>query len=261
MDNDRAMRESGFDTSARFGPFNAKILDFNPICLNTLLAQMEAELGELYGLLQPSSVTQAKKLERQGARWKARASQRAHLIRRYNWDEEDGLFYDYDFVRGERRRYVFGTTFLPLWTGLASETEAARVVLRGLKALEVPGGLATSDEERGDQWDKPYAWAPLQMFGVEGMRRYGFEEEADRVGCKFGSMVLKTWLATGEIWEKYDAVRRDEHVDLKFGYPTNEIGFGWTNGQFGFRFCLMSEGWIVFERKYWDQETFFPFFV
>ncbi|EGG12600.1 family 37 glycoside hydrolase [Melampsora larici-populina 98AG31] len=78
----------------------------------------------------------------------------------------------------------------------------------------------------------PYAWAPLQFFAVDGMRRYGYSEEADRLSINFGSMVLKTFLNTGEVWEKYDGVQRDETVKLKYGYPTNEIGFGWTNAVF-----------------------------
>lgn len=231
MDSDRAMRESGFDTSSRFGPFNAKILDFNPVCLNALLVQMETDLAELYLMVEPRSPTEQKSLTDQSQQWAARAQDRKRLMNLYNWDEEDGLFYDYDFIRKERRKYKFGTTFVPLWTGVATPAQAARVVKTGLGALEVRGGLATSDQNVGCQWDMPYAWAPLQLFAVEGMYRYGFVEEAERLAVNFGSMVLETWLRTGEMWEKYNAVKRDESVELQYGYPTNEVGFGWTNGQ------------------------------
>jgi alpha,alpha-trehalase len=36
------------------------------------------------------------------------------------------------------------------------------------------------------------------------------------------------------IVEKYDVVRRDSEIsqDIKFGYETNVVGFGWTNAAF-----------------------------
>jgi alpha,alpha-trehalase len=37
---DRSMRESGFDPSNRFGPFNADIIHYNPVCLNSLLCSL-----------------------------------------------------------------------------------------------------------------------------------------------------------------------------------------------------------------------------
>jgi alpha,alpha-trehalase len=44
---DRSMRESGFDPSARFGPFNADIVAYNPVCLNSLMDVMEKEMAEI----------------------------------------------------------------------------------------------------------------------------------------------------------------------------------------------------------------------
>ncbi|OAV98453.1 hypothetical protein PTTG_05517 [Puccinia triticina 1-1 BBBD Race 1] len=232
MDNDRAMRESGFDTSSRFGPFNSKILDFNPVCLNSLLYLMEKEIGELYEKLEPWKRMSEAGLSLRRSEWKSRATKRRALVQRYNWDETQGLFFDYDFVKQARREYVFGTTFLPLWTGLADPEQARRVAEKGVAALEIPGGLSTSATVVGDQWDKPYVWAPLQLFAVDGLRKYGFDIPADRLAANFASMVLKTWRSSGQLWEKYDGVKRNQSVELKFGYPTNETGFGWTNALF-----------------------------
>ncbi|KAA1096660.1 hypothetical protein PGT21_024476 [Puccinia graminis f. sp. tritici] len=232
MDNDRAMRESGFDTSRRFGPFNAKILDFNPVCLNSLLYLMEKEMSELYGELKPWRRMSETELVRRRMEYLRLARERRVLIQRYNWDEERGLYFDYDYVSQARREYVFGTTFLPLWTGLADQAQARRVAERGLEALEIPGGLSTSATVVGDQWDKPYVWAPLQLFAVDGLRRYGLHTPANRLAANFASMVLKSWIVSGQLWEKYDGIKRDQSVDLKFGYPTNEPGFGWTNALF-----------------------------
>ena len=42
------------------------------------------------------------------------------------WDDRDGLYYDYNFVRQTAcGSYPFLTTFYPLWAGIASKEQAA----------------------------------------------------------------------------------------------------------------------------------------
>ena len=149
------------------------------------------------------------------------------------WNEHDGLYEDYDFTRRRTRRYPFLTTFYPLWVGIASSEQAARVVAN-LPLFERAGGLQTSTTTSGDQWDAPFGWAPLQLIAVEGLRRYGYGAEADRISNKFLAMVLAWYRSKGMILEKYDVVRRSIEVDreIRFGYHSNEAGFGWTNAVF-----------------------------
>jgi alpha,alpha-trehalase len=219
---DRSMRESGFDPSNRFGPFNIDIVHYNPVCLNSLLYRMETDIAEILDTIGRGGESGA---------WRIKASDRAARVNRLMWDAQDELFYDYDFVRKRIRRYPFLTTFYPLWAGLASKAQAAGVV-RNLKKFERPGGLETSTFESGNQWDAPFGWAPLQFLAVEGLRRYGFGEDADRISREFVSMVDEEFRKTGIIVEKYDVVRRGAEVSaaIRFGYHTNEPGFGWTNG-------------------------------
>ena len=96
------------------------------------------------------------------------------------WDEKDGLYYDYNFARKEVRRYPFVTTFYPLWVGAADSRQAARIVAN-LKRFERPGGLLTSTNVSGNQWDAPFGWAPTEMIAIQGLRRYGYGKEADRL--------------------------------------------------------------------------------
>ena len=218
---DRSMRESGFDPSNRFGPFNIDIVHYNPVCLNTLLYLMETQTAEILKILAKDSEAKP---------WLDRAAKRAARINELTWDEKDGLYYDYNFERRRVRHYPFLTTFFPLWAGIASKEQAARV-LSNLPKFEQPGGLETSTFVSGNQWDAPYAWAPLEMIAVEGMRRYGYNTDADRVSKEFLSLVQEAYQQDGVIVEKYDAVRRATSVSgsIRFGYRTNEPGFGWTN--------------------------------
>ncbi|MGC2287576.1 MAG: trehalase family glycosidase [Candidatus Acidiferrum sp.] len=219
---DRAMRESGFDISFRFGPYGAATHHFAPVCLNSLLYKTEKDLEQM-------SATLGRKEESE--RWHERAEQRKADIQKYLWDSERGLFFDYDFEREVRSTYDYVTTFYPLWAGIATP-EQARAVVQHLAIFERPGGLVMSPYETGGQWDYPYAWAPNQLMADEGMRRYGFDEDADRVSYNFLSMVMENFQRDGTIREKYDAVKRSSETQVTAGYHVNIVGFGWTNGVF-----------------------------
>jgi alpha,alpha-trehalase len=170
---------------------------------------------------------------REARTWEARARRRAERVNRLLWDEGEGLYLDYNFVRAERRNYPFVTTFYPLWAGLATPRQAARVAAN-LPLFERGGGLLTSTNVSGSQWDAPFGWAPMQLIAVEGLRRYGYAREAERLSVNFLSLVLKEFVEHRVIVEKYDVVRRDSQVEagLRFGYASNEVGFGWTNAAF-----------------------------
>jgi alpha,alpha-trehalase len=72
------------------------------------------------------------------------------------------------------------------------------------------------------------------MIAVEGLRRYGYNAEANRISREWLSLVLEQYQQSGIIVEKYDVVRRTSRVsgEIHFGYSSNEAGFGWTNGVF-----------------------------
>jgi len=96
--------------------------------------------------------------------------------------------------------------------GLASKAQAA-AVRANLKLFEAPGGLLTSTRVTGNQWDAPFGWAPLQMIPADGLRRYGFDADADRVSRKFLALVTKEFEEHGTIKEKYDVQRRESDVE------------------------------------------------
>jgi alpha,alpha-trehalase len=221
---DRSMRESGFDPSARFGPFNVDVVQYNPVCLNSLLYVMEKDMAEILEIVGRGAEADT---------WRTRAAKRAHLVNQLMWDAQDGLYYDYNFAQARIRRYPFLTTFYPLWAGIASRHQAERV-RRALGKFERPGGLRTSTNRSGDQWDAPFGWAPLELIAVDGLRRYGYNEDANRIAGKFLGMVHQEFHRTGTIVEKYDVERSaaDIQGEVRYGYSSNEVGFGWTNGVF-----------------------------
>src|SRR5580704_16020710 len=219
---DRAMRESGFDISFRFGPYGAATHHYAPVCLNSLLYKTEKDLEQISAALGHKDESE---------KWRQRAELRKADVQKYLWDSDRGLFFDYDFEKQARSTYEYVTTFYPLWAGIATP-EQARAVVQHVGRFEQPGGLVMSPYETGGQWDFPYAWAPNQLMAIEGMRRNGFNEDANRLSYKFLSMVMENFRRDGTIREKYDAVKRSSETQVTAGYHVNIVGFGWTNGVF-----------------------------
>jgi alpha,alpha-trehalase len=217
---DRAMRESGFDTSFRFGPFSGSTDQYAPVCLNSLLYKYERDMAHLAMLLGRGS---------EAATWNKRAEARKTAINSLLWNPKTGMFYDYNFVEQRQSNYNYATAFYPLWAGLATQEQAAALRLH-LPLLERAGGLATSDFDSGTQWDLPFGWAPTTWLTVKGLARYGFTSDATRIATNFSQTVLENFLRDGTIREKYNVVSGTANVDVATGYKSNVIGFGWTNG-------------------------------
>lgn len=221
---DRSMRESGFDPSNRFGPFNLDIIHYDPVCLNSLLYIMEMQTADILDKLGRDA---------DAPKWRDMARARGEKVNQLMWSAPDGLYFDYDFKTKRVRKYPFLTTFYPLWAGFATKEQAAAVE-ENLPRFEKAGGLETSTNVSGNQWDAPFGWAPLQMIAVEGLRRYGYNEDANRIAVKFLSTVRHDYLRKGYIVEKYEVVHpnADVSAQIHFGYSTNVAGFGWTNAVF-----------------------------
>ena len=219
---DRAMRESGFDISFRFGPYGAATHHYAPVCLNSLLYKTEKDLQKISEIL---------KHKEDAERWEQRAQQRRERIQKYLWDAHRGMFFDYNLDTSARSTYEYITTFYPLWAGIATQ-EQAEAVRHNLEVFERPGGLAMSNRDNAVQWDYPYGWAPTQLLAIEGLRRYGYDKDADRASYEFLSTVAENFRRDGTIREKYNVATRSSEAHVAAGYQQNVVGFGWTNGAF-----------------------------
>lgn len=219
---DRSMRESGFDVSFRFGAFGSATHHYAPVCLNSLLYKTEKDLEQISHWLGRTDDAE---------KWSKRAEQRKKLITKYLWNEKQGIFFDFNFTTKQMSDYKYASTFYPLWAGLATP-EQARAILSNLKAFEQAGGVPMSTTDTGAQWDLPYGWGNIEMVVIGGLRRYGFNSDADRVSYEFLSTVAENFRRDGEIREKYNVVTKSSEAHAELGYQMNVVGFGWTNAAF-----------------------------
>ena len=259
--HDRAVRESGHDTSYRV---ERKCADLATIDLQSLLFKYERDIGELIRdefddeleltdefRLDTSHGAEAgrlvSKLQR-SAEWFERAAFRKKQVDAYCWNEGKGLYYDYNLRKGEQSLYESVTSFWTMWSGMASPNQAARMMRLSLRKFEVTGGLVTGTEEsRGPvslsrpnrQWDYPYAWPPHQMLAWEGLKRYGYMDDARRLAYRWLYMITTAFVNfNGLVPEKFDAVALSHLVNAEYGNQGTQFayvpreGFGWTNASF-----------------------------
>ncbi len=217
---DRAMRESGFDTNAHFGPFGGSTHHYADVSLNSLLYRYERDLHDF--ALQLGKAGDAE-------RWTKAAEARKAAMDKYLWRPELGMYRDYDFVAGKPSPYPYVTTFYPLWAGAASK-EQADGVRQSLPVFERKGGLSMDNRPAGVQWGAPFGWAPTNWLAVSGLDAYGFHDDARRIAGKFMATVDQGLADDGTIREKYNMVLGNAEVKVSAGYSENVIGFGWTNG-------------------------------
>jgi alpha,alpha-trehalase len=218
-EGDRAMRESGFDPSFRFGPFDGATGHYAPVCLNSLLYRYEKDLEHFAHLLANPQ---------DAVRWNHRAKARDVAMQRYLWRPKDGVFADYDFVHAKTSTYAYISSLYPLWAGVATREEATQVVAK-LNLFERPGGLSMSNYNSGMQWDEPFGWAPTNWMGVAGLEAMGFRKEAQRIAHNFDATIDEGFARDGTIVEKYNVLAGNSNVQVSTGYKVNQIGFGWSN--------------------------------
>jgi alpha,alpha-trehalase len=216
---DRAMRESGFDTSFRFGPFSGSTQDYAPIGLNSLLYKYERDLAFITATLDDPA---------DAIVWSTTAGDRLQAINSLMWDDTSGLYYDYNLRTHQRSNYHYLTTYYALWAGVASPAKAARLAA-ALPLFDRPGGLSMSTFNSGEQWDEPFGWAPTNWLATMGLLRYGYVGDALKVSRQFTSTVAANYAHDGTIREKYNVADSSANVHVAAGYKQNVIGFGWTN--------------------------------
>ena len=222
--NIRATCESGWDFSSRWFADKKSLstvhtTDILPVDLNCLLYNLENTLAELYRLS-----GNKKKAET----YRLKAKERKNLILTLFWNEQTGFFYDYDFVRKKQTNVQTLAAVYPLYFNMATSEQADRVAENLKSNFLYPGGLVTTLNPTGQQWDAPNGWAPLQWMAVCGLEYYGKKKLASTIASRWMALNKKVFLATGKMMEKYNV----ENINLKAGggeYPSQD-GFGWTNG-------------------------------
>jgi len=248
--NDRALRESGHDTTHRF---NDRTTDFVSVDLNSLLYKYETDFADLIETQFGGKLPGVSGEPANAEFWRQQAFKRKAAMMGLMWDEKLGYFFDYDFVNHRRSTYISATGLWPLWANmfdtnnLKDRGRAKRVAAFACEKLEQFAGLSATAKESvasarthdSRQWDYPYGWAPHQMLAWQGFRNYGLDTDAGRLAYRWLYCIARNAHDyNGVIPEKYNVVTGSHdvfveygNVGTKFSYIAPE-GFGWMNASF-----------------------------
>ncbi|WP_405053585.1 alpha,alpha-trehalase TreF [Sphingobium sp. WCS2017Hpa-17] len=218
----RAGAESGWDFSSRWFAEGGSLESIRTpqiaaVDLNAYLYGMESAIVRLADALCDDAIAR---------RFDSASRRRRAAIHRWLW-HDDGYFTDFDLECAQLRPHLTAATLAPLFTGVATQAQAAAIARVTSERLLAPGGLRTTLVETGEQWDAPNGWAPLQWIAFVGLRRYGYRRLADRIAARWVGTVDAVFQRSGWIHEKYDVERCTGGGG---GEYAPQLGFGWTNG-------------------------------
>jgi alpha,alpha-trehalase len=222
--NLRSGAESGWDFSSRWFADEKTIAtiqttDIIPVDLNCLLYMMEINI---------SKAKKAIDFKNSAAVYLQKANKRKAAILKYCWDSKSGFFYDYNVVTKKQNMEITAAGLFPLFVKIATNAQANAVESTTKKYLLKDGGIVTTTQHTGQQWDAPNGWAPLQWVTVKGLRNYNKNETAKTIAQRWLALNEKVYAATGKMMEKYNV--EDLTKEAGGGEYKSQDGFGWTNG-------------------------------
>ncbi|CAO3609835.1 unnamed protein product [Cunninghamella blakesleeana] len=243
--HDRAVRESGHDTTYRFDKVCANLATVD---LNSLLYKYEMDIAHMINYVLNGDLEDFDGIKQVASDWIQRANDRKERMNKYLWNEEKKLFFDYNTVTKEQITYESVTSFWTLWAEIATEDQAQKMTQHSLHKFEVLGGLVSGTEEsRGQitldrpnrQWDFPFGWAPHQMMAWVGFENYGMNDISRRLAYRWLYTITKSFVDfNGVVPEKYDVVSSSHKVEVEYGNVgtdfkfINREGFGWMNSSY-----------------------------
>jgi alpha,alpha-trehalase len=232
---DRAIRASGFDLSGRFGEAGEWALHYAPLCLNVLLLHMAEDIDELSTIVgEPAPHGEAM--------LQARRRFLADFFARETGDGYGDRFASGDLPANVNRfAYPYATQLYLLWADVLRDPGQAKALVARLQQAGTGGpaflappqeahfGIPSSLIATGEQWDAPFAWAPVQYFAVEGLIGNAFPLAAATVMAQWIAAVHTFFAKTGLLIEKYDFSNPTNDPRARVGYAHAQRGFGWTN--------------------------------
>ncbi len=222
--NIRAAAASGWDFSSRWFDASQKLSSIQttqiiPVDLNCLLYHLENSIARSYGLQDNKSKQNF---------YLVKAAQRKKAILKYCWNEQAGWFLDYNWQQKKQSPVETLAGVFPLEFQIATSNQAILVAKKLENNFLKPGGLVTTINRTGQQWDAPNAWAPLQYMAIDGLAKYQQDDLARNIATRWIETNIRVYKETGKLMEKYNVL----DTQLKAGggeYPLQD-GFGWTNG-------------------------------
>ncbi|EGI59295.1 PREDICTED: trehalase-like [Acromyrmex echinatior] len=234
----KAAAESGWDFSYRWcirtnknanlSLVNVSTSDIIPVDLNAMLqrnAKMLARFHVILGNVKKNWHYAQIAMEYQAA------------IDNVLWNEDEGIWLDYDMRNKQSRNIFYSSNLSPLYTMSYDWNKRNKYALRSVSYIKRNkidlyfGGTPSSINYTGEQWDFPNAWPPLQSFLILGLYQTQVKQAVDLAKTLADRWLKSNYLGYdeyGKMFEKYNAMHPGEGGGG--GEYNVQDGFGWTNG-------------------------------
>lgn len=243
--HDRSLRESGHDTTDRLINTCANL---NSVDINSFLYKYEKDIAYLIKAFFNNAFL-SDDLVYTSEQWEQKALFRKEKMNELCWNENAGMYFDYDFVNEKQFPFEAATTFFPMWAKLCSEEQAKQLVEIALPKFVKTGGITGSTKASSiayshenapqRQWDYPFGWAPHQMLLWEGLINYNYSDKAQEMVYRWLWLITKNAVEyNGTIPEKFDLEISSHKVFAEYGNVGTEFdyiakeGFGWVNASY-----------------------------
>ncbi|XP_050560834.1 trehalase isoform X1 [Spodoptera frugiperda] len=215
------------DTSTATPRTGTRTMYVIPVDLNAIIANALQHIANFYTDLMNTQKAQAY----------AQSAQRMKAtIQSVFWNEEDGIWYDYDLRKNTHRKYFYTSNFAPLWqSAVASDFVKAKgeMIIEYLKdsnALDYAGGVPNSMIDSGEVWDLPNVHPPSVSIMVNALESIGTDEAknmAFNIAEKYIRACYVSFKKCKYMCHKYN-VNRIGECGIGGISPT-QVGFGWTS--------------------------------
>jgi putative isomerase len=215
--------ESGMDNAVRFDNLTmlknndtAWSIDQESVDLNSYLYAEKLYLAKLAIIMNKKAI--AAQLRMGAAQLKTKINERFY-------SESKGYFFDYNFPTKSLIAIEGTEGWIPLWAGIASNKQAAKVVeiMRNERKFntKIPLPTFTADHPKFDPlkgyWRGP-VWLDQFNFGIVGLQNYGYQIDAELLKNKLWNNA-EGLLTNGEIRENYHPIS---------GKGLNALNFSWS---------------------------------
>ncbi len=220
--------ESGMDNSPRFdAATQLKATDFNAFL--SLECEILSGFAEELGLSNDAAL------------WKERHGKLNKLINERLWNNKEKFYFDYDIDQNKMSEVMASSGFLPLICGAPSKEQAKELAahLNNTKtfktSFQVPSiALCCEEYYAKDMWRGP-VWININWLIANGLKRYGFKREAEKLIDQTMAELEKMYLKHGVFFEFYDdrcevdppeLLRKGKNIPNSFHQAFHD--YGWT---------------------------------
>ncbi len=208
--------ENGIDNGPRFTDQSDKIKDdltnIAPVDLNSYLVLQYDALIKIAKKLKPFFDKQELNADIQI--FEEKKSRLIEIIQKYLWDEEYGLYFDFDFNKNQRVEINTIVSFFPLIAEIPNEHQTSLMVNHLGNSHEyntkIPfPTIARNDNHfEKDTWRGP-VWVNAAYLVIKGLEKKQLFQLSSELTYNLVKGVYNTWKNEGFLYEFYDPDRYD----------------------------------------------------